>query len=289
MASTGSLLRELREQRGITLEDLARSTRINPRFLAALEMDDLAALPAGPFARGFIQAYCQALGESAEAVLAQCPVPSRPSPTASGPRGHRLRGSPSPLVVSLALFLGLGLALAAVTSVLKPSRDGAPSRPAPANRGTEPAPPYTANAVTPGTLMESRSAVAAPNPPGSIAGTTTSPGVRETEPGRGAPQALTSRPAEPTPRLSPTIKAKSYRLVARASQATRIRLRLDGRRIVEETIPAGAVREWISTRPFELRIANAGGVTLELNGRVLPPLGAGGTTMHRLVLPAEAR
>ncbi|MGH7333093.1 MAG: DUF4115 domain-containing protein [Candidatus Rokuibacteriota bacterium] len=58
---------------------------------------------------------------------------------------------------------------------------------------------------------------------------------------------------------------------------------------MEETIPAGAVREWVSNQPFKLRIANAGGVTLELNGRVLPPLGARGTTVHRLVLPAEPR
>ena len=78
-----------------------------------------------------------------------------------------------------------------------------------------------------------------------------------------------------------------YRLVARASDPTWIRVRMEGGRTTEETIPAGEVREWISNRPFELRIGNAGGVTLELNGQLLPPLGARGAVIIRLVLPAE--
>jgi len=78
-----------------------------------------------------------------------------------------------------------------------------------------------------------------------------------------------------------------YRLVARASDPTWIRVRMEGGRTTEETIPAGEVREWISNRPFELRIGNAGGVTLELNGQLLPSLGARGAVITRLVLPAE--
>jgi cytoskeleton protein RodZ len=262
MASTGSLLRELREQRGVSLEEVARSTRINPRFLAALEADDLAALPAGPFAKGFIRAYCEALGASSDVILAQCSLtsgdPGLPGP--SGPRRVPLGGG-SPLLVSLALFVGLGLALAAVTLALRPTRD------------------------VPDPLVEARTSAAV------ASGPTVAPGPR--------PLAQSADPAAPAPRTpqaallpsrpSAASKVKSYRLVARTSQTTRIRVRLDGRRTVEETIPAGAVREWISNRPFELRIVNAGGVTLELNGRVLPPLGPRGTTVHRLVLPTEPR
>jgi hypothetical protein len=57
---------------------------------------------------------------------------------------------------------------------------------------------------------------------------------------------------------------------------------------VDETIPAGQVREWVSNRPFTLTIGNAGGVKLELNGRPLPALGAAGAVITRLVLPSEA-
>jgi hypothetical protein len=80
-----------------------------------------------------------------------------------------------------------------------------------------------------------------------------------------------------------------YRLVARTSDATWIRVRMEGGRTTEETIPSGEVREWISNRPFELQIGNAGGISLELNGQVLPSLGARGAVITHLVLPEEAR
>jgi len=54
-------------------------------------------------------------------------------------------------------------------------------------------------------------------------------------------------------------------------------------------VPPGEVREWISNRPFTLTIGNAGGVSFELNGRALPPLGPKGLVIQRIVLPPEAR
>ena len=70
MASLGSYLRELREDRGLSLEDLCRATRVAPRYLEALEGDDLGALPGHVFARGFLRAYCQALGVSPDEAIA---------------------------------------------------------------------------------------------------------------------------------------------------------------------------------------------------------------------------
>jgi cytoskeleton protein RodZ len=76
-----------------------------------------------------------------------------------------------------------------------------------------------------------------------------------------------------------------YRLIARTSEATWIRVRTDDGRSTEENVPAGEVREWVSDRPFVVTIGNAGGVSLELNGHTLPTLGARGTVIPRLVLP----
>jgi cytoskeleton protein RodZ len=76
-----------------------------------------------------------------------------------------------------------------------------------------------------------------------------------------------------------------YRLVARVSEATWVRVRMDEGRLTEETIPAGEVREWVSNTPFVLTVGNAGGIALELNGRPLPPLGARGAVISRLVIP----
>jgi hypothetical protein len=76
-----------------------------------------------------------------------------------------------------------------------------------------------------------------------------------------------------------------YRLGARTSEQTWLRVRTEDGRATEETIPAGEVREWISNRPFVLTIGNAAGVALELNGQKLPPLGGRGVVIGQLVLP----
>jgi cytoskeleton protein RodZ len=81
--------------------------------------------------------------------------------------------------------------------------------------------------------------------------------------------------------------ASPYRLVARASEATWIRVRTEDGRSIEETVPAGQTREWVSNRPFVLTVGNAGGITLELNGRTLPPLGPSGAVISRIVLPPQ--
>jgi cytoskeleton protein RodZ len=80
-----------------------------------------------------------------------------------------------------------------------------------------------------------------------------------------------------------------YRLTARVSDQTWVRVRTEDGRTTEETLAAGEVREWVSDRPLVLTIGNASGVALELNGRALPPLGGKGVVIPRLVLPPESR
>jgi cytoskeleton protein RodZ len=93
-------------------------------------------------------------------------------------------------------------------------------------------------------------------------------------------------PAATTPEKAAPVGAAVYRLIARVSEPTWIRVRMDDGRATEETIPAGEVREWVSKTPFVLTVGNAGGVMLELNGRPLPPLGARGAVISRLVVPS---
>jgi cytoskeleton protein RodZ len=78
-----------------------------------------------------------------------------------------------------------------------------------------------------------------------------------------------------------------HRLVARTTEPTWMRVRTEDGRVSEETIPAGQVREWHSTGPFRITVGNAGGVTLEVDGRTLPPLGARGAVVTNLVVPAD--
>jgi cytoskeletal protein RodZ len=67
----GSALREVREARGLSLEQVSATTRVRPAHIAAIESLDLAALPSRPFAIGYVRAYAQALKLDAEAVVAR--------------------------------------------------------------------------------------------------------------------------------------------------------------------------------------------------------------------------
>jgi len=70
MVSLGQYLQQLRARHTMSLEDIARTTRVALRYLQALESDDLTNLPVPTFTRGFIRAYCQVLGESPDEALA---------------------------------------------------------------------------------------------------------------------------------------------------------------------------------------------------------------------------
>src|SRR5262245_33844459 len=69
MSSVGAYLRQLRETRGVPLEEIARITRVSTTYLHALEADDFASLPVPVFTRGFVRAYCQALGEAPDEAI----------------------------------------------------------------------------------------------------------------------------------------------------------------------------------------------------------------------------
>ena len=68
---SGALLRELREQKGITIEELTEETRISEKFLRALEDEDRASLPStDTFVQGYLRSVGRVLGLDEE-TLAQ--------------------------------------------------------------------------------------------------------------------------------------------------------------------------------------------------------------------------
>ncbi len=69
MESFGEALKRERETRGISLREIAVATKINIRFLEALEQDRFDTLPGGIFNRGFIRAYASFVGLDAGALL----------------------------------------------------------------------------------------------------------------------------------------------------------------------------------------------------------------------------
>jgi len=302
MASVGDYLRGLRQRRGLSLDEVSRATRVASRYLEALEADRFAALPAPVFTRGFILAYCQALGESADEALAlydgrdgPATPPARPAavPAARPPVAESEPRSRSAVLVSFVLLVVLGMALFGVALMTQPAReqraDGSVPAVSEAPTPALPSSPATASTdSTPSSASPSapptRTPAVATSPPASSPTPVPAGAVITPEP---------QRPPAPSPAWLPGVQAATggvgspYRLIARASEATWIRVRTDDGQSSEETVPAGQTREWVSNRPFVLTLGNAGGVTLELNGRTLPPLGPSGAVISRIVLPPQ--
>ena len=58
----GARLREARELKRITLNEIASATKISISVLEALEQNDLSRLPGGIFSRAFIRSYAKTVG-----------------------------------------------------------------------------------------------------------------------------------------------------------------------------------------------------------------------------------
>jgi cytoskeleton protein RodZ len=333
MPGVGAYLRGLRERQGVSIDEIARSTRVLHHYLEALESDDLASLPAPVFAKGFIRAYCQALGVPPDEAItlyeqraahierrtgpierrtspveqwaspvrervtvAPAPLPPPPPPSLLPPatpaqqaqvaaverRDSRSRGA---VLISFVLLVVMGAALYAVTMALQSGRDEVGGATATQVVATQSPEPVQAPTPEPATTEPAPAPVAAqpakPQP--------------HAAPPAVAPTVSAAAVAPPTPSVTPAPASASgpigspYRLVARTNETTWIRVRTEDGRATEETIPPNEVREWVSNGPFVLTIGNAGGVSLELNGRPVPRLGASGAVISRLVLPPDVQ
>jgi cytoskeleton protein RodZ len=329
MAALGTYLSRLREERGLSIEEVSRVTRVAPHYLVALEREDFGALPASVFTKGYIRAYCQALGVSVDEALARysdkpesvtaspplAPPPPAAATNAAHPKESRRR-SRGTLLVSFALLVGFGLALFVMALFLQSGRPEIGPR-----RVDPPAPPATpapSVAAEPEPSAAPPPDLASPEPAAAVAPapTVTSPPAPAAPPAAPAASPVPPRPAtvprppESKPAVPPETRTATetarpgaapgiaeapplrlgnvispYRLVARTTEQTWLRVRTEDGRATEETIPAGEVREWISNRPFVVTIGNAAGVALELNGQKLPPLGGRGAVIGQLTLP----
>ena len=58
----GEKLRQAREERGISISEVAEQTRISPHYLEFIENDDFRTLPGGIFNKGFVKSYAKYVG-----------------------------------------------------------------------------------------------------------------------------------------------------------------------------------------------------------------------------------
>lgn len=61
-SSTGNTLERIRRHKGVSLDEIAASTKISPIFLRAIESEEFGKLPGGVFNSNYLRQYAQAVG-----------------------------------------------------------------------------------------------------------------------------------------------------------------------------------------------------------------------------------
>ena len=69
MSDFGGKLRAARERRGLSLRQIAASTKISIAALEAIERNDLSKLPGGIFSRAFVRSYAIEVGLDPDATV----------------------------------------------------------------------------------------------------------------------------------------------------------------------------------------------------------------------------
>ena len=70
MKNIGDILRKTREEKGYSLVDMQRETKLQQRYLSALENNQLDSLPGDIYYDSFVRQYAQALGLDGDDLLA---------------------------------------------------------------------------------------------------------------------------------------------------------------------------------------------------------------------------
>ena len=260
--SIGTILREEREARGISLDEAARVTRIGKNYLVALESDLHDKLPNPAYIKGFMRIYSGYLGLSGDQVIACYEQASavQPPPAAE-------KASPAPSQGEPVHFRGKGrwylslllLGLVVVVSFFFGERDERPKPPPPIATVPQPSPAVPVQKP----VTSSVTAVAPSEPAADGAGD---------QAGAGAG----------TPRQKGVI------LRLKVNQDSRLTITIDSSFSQQYDLKAGDLIEWKGERMFTLDLSNGGGVEAELNGKTLPSFGATGKPAH-VVLKDEER
>jgi cytoskeleton protein RodZ len=248
----GAQLRHSREAKGLTLDALAHTTRVQPRILAAIERNDVSAVPPRPFGRGFVRAYAREIGldpeQTARDYFAQfAPVTETPAGSPSRPASREplisTRGLTWTAVGALAVAIVLGLA----------SRVTAPD---------------VTQRQTAGPIVGTSGAGAA------VAASDT----------RAATQVADVK----TPALTKPLSSHALTVVLKTTGRCWVTASADGRRVIYQLLPAGAVETLSADRDITILVGDGGAITWTVNRREVGNIGARGEMRTVRVTPDTA-
>lgn len=247
--------------RGVSLDEISAATRIATRFLQAIENEQWDQLPGGVFNRGFIRAVARYLGLDEEDTVAEyaAAIGDRPSvPVWTGSPPAVVPDQPwlawiITAVVALLLLAGVWFGvrhLSAWRAARRAATISASAVPSVERLNTSPA---TSSSPLPAEPL-SNLPVGAP-------------------PSTGAPDI---NPVSVPTAVSESPVITSLDLKIETVEKTRVTIDVDGQRAYDGNIKTGDERSFTAKDNFEVATPNAGALLLELNGKILAPIGPRG-------------
>jgi cytoskeleton protein RodZ len=308
MIPVGETLRRERLRRNLSLEQISREIKIAPRMLEAIEAEQFDKLPGGVFAKSFVRQYARMLGLDEEQLATEVqhtltpePAEAEPSEKFGAPKAPKIQVAPmaewesvggdrkrTAWLPALALVVLVMLVCSAVytwwqrsrrqpepVTIAQQTQPQPPAAPAP---GSEAPPPA---AAPPTAEPQPAPASARPEPAASA--------PQEAAPSESSrndtPPTLPQAQPQPPAAAAPANPNANVRVQLTAEEPTWIRVTSDGKYVFSGTLEAKQSRTVEAAGTVGLRLGNAGGVGVTLNGKPLGPIGPKGQIREVQITP----
>ncbi len=263
MENLGELLRQQRENKHLSVEEVATQTRIAVRFIQLIEENRFDLLPNVVSAKGFLRSYARCLGLDETEILSRFPETVRPPEPSSAPSPKAVEEKVPPYIqrkqpdrlpfplwatFSVAVVIALFIVLAFIMP-RAPETASTPSVPE-AEPQMEPGPIDSSPIPDPSPVEQNQTA--SPSPP----------------------------TATPVPSVLPTSPSARV-LIVEATESSWVHVAIDGKETKEALLQPGEKVRWEAKQKFVLTVGNAGGIRAFFDGEDLGVLGPRGRVAKR--------
>lgn len=313
MESIGEFFKQVRETKGLTIDEVASKTRIRTDFVKALEDGNFAKLPDQVFARGFVRSYARSLGldeddaihrfaQSAGAYYdKQIERERLKVRQAEEERKRQANRKAVAIAIGIAILTLIFLLSREQSSLLvrKSSSDvpvSASKRPVPPSPEPQEAPPIQQAEVVPPTPPPAPKTKPseAPVVPAKVpeANTNAGPATSPVSTASVAPDLATPAPASlgsdgPLGGISlegSGVAEGQLALDLEATELSWVVVQIDGGSPQEALLRPGEKAKYKGQDQFILTLGNAGGVKAELNGKPQKAFGPSGKVARDIVI-----
>lgn len=306
MESVGEFFRQVRETKGLTVDEVAAKTRIRSDFVKALEDGNFAKLPDQVFARGFVRSYARSLGLDEEDAIHRF-VQSAGAFYEKQDERERLKvrqveEERKRQANRKAVAVAIGIAVLTLIFLLSREQSSVLRRGTSELMSNKRGVPATKEAGDPSAHQDPEpipipaksSDVAPPAPVKPVAES------RATEPAGGHAPVVVAKPeADPVSTASPGTDGPlgslaiegagpasdgQLALDLEANELSWVVVQIDNGSPQEALLRPGEKAHWKGQDQFILTLGNAGGVKAELNGKPLKPFGPSGKVARDVVI-----